>query len=237
MNFKTLTLVAAFFCSAIALRAQPAYDILIANARVLDGSGNPWRYADIAVTGDRIVAVGRLDSANARKIVDASGLYAAPGFIDVHSHAGPGLATPGLSAAAPLLAQGITTVAVNPDGGGPVDLAAQRQELLKDGLGVNVMLLAPHGSIRRQVMGMEDRPPDVSELGKMKELVGEAMKQGAFGLSSGLYYAPGSYAPTGEVIELARVAAEHGGAYQSHIRDESDYTVGLVVHPTVLGDP
>lgn len=227
MILKALTLLAALLLAVPALPAQPLYDVLIKNGRVLDGSGNPWRYADVAVAGDRIVAMGRLNAADARKTVDAAGLYLAPGFIDVHSHAGPGLATPALSAAAPLLAQGVTTVAVNPDGGGSVDLEGQRQVLLKDGLGVNVIQLAPHGSIRRQILGMEDRPPDTAELAKMKQLVRQAMQQGAFGLSSGLYYAPGSYAATEEVIELARVAAEFGGVYTSHIRDEADYNIGV----------
>src|SRR5690606_6005485 len=151
-----------------------------------------------------------------------------PGFIDVHSHAGPGLATRELSGARPLLAQGITTVFVNPDGGGPVDLVQQRRDLLEHGLGVNVALMVPHGSVRRAVLGMEDRAPTPEELERMKALVREGMEAGAFGLSSGPYYAPGSFADTEELIALARIAAEHGGVYTSHIRDEADYTIGVV---------
>lgn len=204
------------------------YDILIRDGRLLDGSGNPWRYADVAIAGDRIAHVGDLDGARAETVIDAGGLYVAPGFIDAHSHAGPALATAELSHAQPLLAQGITTVFVNPDGGGPVDLRAQRDSLLRDGLGVNVALLVPHGSVRRAVVGMDDRAHSTEELDSMRALVRAGMEAGAFGLSSGLYYAPGSYAPTEEVIELARVAAEFGGAYTSHIRDEADYNIGLV---------
>jgi N-acyl-D-amino-acid deacylase len=213
--------------SATAVVAQQ-YDLIIRNGRVLDGSGNPWFAADIAITGDRIAAVGRLPQATAGRVIDASGLYVAPGFIDVHSHAGGGLASPELSAARPLLAQGVTTVFVNPDGGGPVDLIEQHAELLEHGLGVNVALMVPHGSVRREVLGMADRAPTAAELERMKALVDDGMRAGAFGLSSGPYYAPGSFATTDELIELARVAATHGGVYSSHIRDEADYTIGVV---------
>ena len=208
--------------------AQQQYDILIRNGRVLDGTGNPWYHADIAIVGERIAAVGDLSGASAARTIEAEGLYVAPGFIDAHSHAGEGLATPGLSAAQPLLAQGITTVLVNPDGGGPVDLAKQRQELMADGLGVNVAQWVPHGSVREEVLGMEDRAPSATELERMKALVRAGMEDGAVGLSSGPFYAPGSYSTTEELVELAKVASEFGGAYSSHIRDEGDYNIGVV---------
>lgn len=204
------------------------YDVLIRNGRVLDGTGNPWYRADVAISGDRIVAVGDLAAATARRTIDARDLYVAPGFIDTHSHAGPGLAKAELSPAQPLLAQGITTVVVNPDGGGPVDLVKQRAELLRDGLGVNVAMMVPHGSVRREVLGMDDRAPTPPEMERMKSLVRAGMESGAYGLSSGPYYAPGSYAKTEELVELARIASEFGGVYTSHVRDESDYSIGLV---------
>jgi N-acyl-D-amino-acid deacylase len=117
---------------------------------------------------------------------------------------------------------------VNPDGGGPVNLARQRDSLLEHGLGVNVGLMIGHGSVRGNVMGPQDREPTAEELERMKSLVRTGMEQGAFGLSSGVFYSPGSFARTPELIALARVAAAHGGVYQSHIRDESDYTIGVV---------
>ena len=206
---------------------RPDYDVLIRNAHVLDGSGNPWFAADIAISADRIVAVGALPGAKAPRVIDAQGLTVAPGFIDVHSHAAEGLAGP-LNTAAPLLAQGVTTVLVNPDGGGPVDLAAQRQVFLSKGLGVNVAQFIGHGTVRQAVVGMADRAPADDELQRMRALVRAGMEAGAVGLSSGLYYAPGSYAKTDELVALARVAAESGGVYSSHIRDEADYTVGVV---------
>jgi N-acyl-D-amino-acid deacylase len=204
------------------------FDILIRNGRVLDGTGNPWYRADIGISGDRIRAVGLLPNATAKTVIDAADRYVTPGFIDVHSHAGAGLGTEELKHGHPLLAQGLTTVFVNPDGGGPVDLAAQRATYEKQKIGVNVAMMVPHGSIRREVMDMTDRDPDAGELAKMVELTRQGMVAGGFGLSSGLYYAPGSYSKTAEVVAMARATAPFGGVYSSHIRDESDYTIGVV---------
>ncbi len=222
-------LVAGGPISGLGARETPDYDILIRGGRILDGTGSEPFNADIAIRDDRIVAVGRLWPADAGLVLDARGLWVAPGFIDTHSHAGGGLTTPELSHARPLLAQGITTIVANPDGGGPVDLEAQRLDLLKNGLGVNVAQMVSHGSIRSEVMGMADRAPTPVELDSMRVLVRRAMEAGAVGLSSGPFYAPGSYSETEELVALARVAAEHGGrVYQSHVRDESDYTIGLL---------
>lgn len=219
-------------CLSALAAAVPAHaqerSVLIRSGRVMDGSGNPWIRADVLIRGDRIEAVGRLPDVAADEVIDATGLYVTPGFIDVHSHAGEGLATPELSHAEPLLAMGLTTVFVNPDGGGPVDLAAQRAELLADGLGVNAAQLVSHGSVRGEVVGSADRAATPAELDRMRALVHRAMEEGAWGLSSGTFYAPGSYAPPEEIQELARVVAPYGGAYESHIRDESTYSVGLI---------
>jgi N-acyl-D-amino-acid deacylase len=230
-----VTRLAILFAAAttlLALMAQswsmrPDYDLLLKNARVLDGSGNPWMRADVAVSGGRVVVVGPLGDAPAARVVDLDGLVLAPGFIDVHSHAARGLGG-ALHTAVPLLAQGVTTVVINPDGGGPVDLAAQRAALTARGTGVNVAQFVPHGSIRREVMGGDDRAPTPGELARMQALVRRGMDAGAVGLSSGLYYAPGTYATTEEVVALASVAAESGGVYSSHIRDEADYSIGVV---------
>jgi N-acyl-D-amino-acid deacylase len=229
MTLRRLTAaLAACVALAAPAAAQPTYDLVIRNGRLLDGAGNPWIRADVAITGDRIAAIGDLSAARARRVIDAAGRYVAPGFIDTHSHAGPGLATPALSGAAPLLAQGITTVFVNPDGGGPTDLAQQRTRLAAVRPGVNVGLMVPHGSVRGAVLGAQNRAATATELERMRGIVRAGMAAGAFGLSSGPFYAPGSYAPTEELVALARVAGEGGGVYTSHIRDESDYSIGVV---------
>lgn len=220
----------AFFLSAAFSLAAPAepFDLLIRNGRVLDGSGNPWIKSDVAVTGDRIVAIGDLSEATADRVIDASGLYVAPGFIDTHSHAASGLADVERAPARTLVAQGLTTVLINPDGSGALDLERQAKELMSHGVGVNVGQMVPHGSVRGLVLGQEDRHATDEELDQMRALVRRGMEAGAFALSSGPFYTPGSFAPTAELIELAKVAAEFGGAYQSHIRDESDYSIGVV---------
>ncbi len=214
------------------LLVQPALaqdgTVLIRNGRLLDGMGNPWILSDVLLRGDRIEAVGRLGDVKADLVVDATGLYVAPGFIDTHTHAADGLATPGLSHGRPLLAQGLTSIFANPDGGGPVDLARQRAELLRDGLGVNVAQFVPHGSVREAVLGQDDRAPTAAEMERMRALVRAGLEEGAWGMSSGTFYVPGFYSKPEEIEDLARIVAEFRGGYQSHYRDESDATVGLI---------
>jgi N-acyl-D-aspartate/D-glutamate deacylase len=213
--------------SSVGFAQTGRVDILIQGGRVLDGSGNPWYLADVAIDEGRIVAVGRLDSIQAELVIDAEGLYVAPGFIDPHTHSDRGLAKEELKAARSHLAQGVTTVVVNLCGGGQWPLMEQRRTYEEQGVGVNVAMLIPHGTIRQRVLGMEDRPPTDDELERMRALVREGMQAGAFGLSTGLYYAPGSYAATEEIIALAKEIGA-GGVHASHIRDESDYTIGLL---------
>jgi N-acyl-D-amino-acid deacylase len=222
-------LISAVWCLlAVPLLAQSSrFDIVIRGGRVLDGSGNPWMGVDIGIRNGRIVEMGRLSNASATRVIDAAGLTVTPGFVDVHSHAGEGLSG-SLKEAHQLLAQGITTVAINPDGSGPIDLRAQRAGYEERGIGVNVALYVPHGSIRREVIGMADRDPTAAELERMVTLARRGMEAGGIGLSSGLYYAPGSYAKTEEVIAVAKVVGEMGGVYESHIRDEADYNIGVV---------
>ncbi len=223
---------AAAWCVAIGAAQTPQaphFAVLIKNGRVLDGSGNPWVRADVGIRDGRIVSVGRLTTATADTVIDAGNRFVTPGFIDVHSHAAESLTRAELKPARPILAQGVTTLVVNPDGGGPVDLVAQRAALEKGGLGPNVALLIGHGSVRNAVMrDSQKREPTSEELDAMRALVRRAMEQGAFGLSSGLFYTPGSFAKTEEVIALAAVAGEFSGVYTSHIRDEANYDIGVV---------
>ncbi len=207
--------------------ARTDFDILIVGGRLIDGTGNPWRRADVGIRGNRIAAIGLLAGRTADTVIDANDGVVAPGFIDVHSHALSNIADPRLRDARPLIAQGVTTVVGNPDGGGPIDLKQQAAELEADGgIGVNAALLIGHGSVRTAAMPPPaDRAPTPAELDEMRRLVRQAVADGAFGLSSGLFYVPGRYAKTEEVIALAK---EAGGVYTSHIRDEGNYQGGVV---------
>ena len=200
------------------LRSQPAVDLLLVGGLVHDGSGRPPERQDVGVAGERISFVGDATAAglDAAVVVDVDGLLVTPGFIDMHSHAE--LAADYGRDALPFLHQGITTVAIGVDGAGTPDVA----ELfagLEGRIGVHAFAYAGHGEIRRRVIGEEDRAPTPAELDEMRALVRQAMHEGAFGLSTGLFYVPGYYATTEEVIELARVAAAFDGIYDTHDRD------------------
>jgi N-acyl-D-amino-acid deacylase len=225
---KLAAFLSGLLVCSLALRAEN-FDVLIRGGRLLDGTGAPWRYADVALVGDRIAAVGLIDAAaGARTVIDARGLYVAPGFIDPHSHAGPALAKRELAGAEPLLAQGVTTVFINPDGGGPPDLAPQLAAIALAGPGVNAAPMIGHNAVRIAVLGYDNRAPTEAELERMRALVRAAMQAGAFAFSSGPFYTPGNFSKTDELVALAKVAAEFGGFYTSHIRDEGDYGIGLV---------
>jgi N-acyl-D-amino-acid deacylase len=211
------------------LPTNAATDIVVRGARVLDGTGAPWFYADVLIRDGLIHAVGRVAAVNADTTeIDGRGCYLAPGFIDPHSHAGEALETEALAGAKALIAQGVTTVFINPDGGGALDLLAQRDAIMAQRPAVNVAALIGHNTVREAVMGYADRDPTADELQAMRELVRAGMAAGAYGLSAGPFYAPGSFSRTPEQVALAAVAAEWGGVYSSHIRDEGDYSIGLL---------
>ncbi len=199
----------------------PSYDVLIRGGRILDGTGNPWFPADVAIKDGRIAAIGRLEGATATRILDARGLYVVPGFIDLHSHADEGLGSPRTNANPNMLMQGVTTVVVNQDGRSPWPIAEQKALYERQGIGTNVVLLVGHGTVRRLVMG-EDirRPATPEEIERMKALVRQGLEEGAFGLSAGLEYVPGRWSTTEELIELAKVVAAYGGFYIAHQRSE-----------------
>jgi len=228
MNRAIFLVLTLLLLPSAPVDGQESFDVIIRNGKVFDGTGNPWFRADVGLKDGRVAAVGNLCGATAPVDVDATGLFVAPGFIDTHTHAGGGLATAELSQARPLLAQGLTMILANPDGRGPLDLAAQREALLKDGLGVNVGQMVGHGSLRKAVIGVEDRFATDQELEEMKVILRAGMEEGAWGFSAGPFYTPGSYSDTREHVELAKVASEYGAPYQSHVRDEADYTVGVI---------
>jgi N-acyl-D-amino-acid deacylase len=195
---------------------EPA-DVLLRGGTVHDGSGSAGRTADVAIRDGRIVFVGRSAGVSARDTVDVAGLVVAPGFIDMHSHAE--LHEEWGRDALPFLYQGITTAVLGVDGDGTNDIAGTFDGYNARGIGVNAMRYVGHNTARRAVMGTADRAPTASELDAMRAYVRNGMEQGALGLSSGLFYVPGSYAATEEVIELNRVTAPYGGIYDTHDRD------------------
>jgi N-acyl-D-amino-acid deacylase len=230
---RTVQFVARVFIGLLVLTGSASgtvgqqFDVVIQGGHILDGSGNPWYRADIGIVGDRIVAIGRLDSARATRIVDARGRTVTPGFIDLHSHAdGPEYGNTGLRSdnparrAAPnLVAQGITTVVVNHDGRSPWPIGEQRDALLRKGTGPNVAVLIGHGTIRRMVMGDDFRRNATdTEVDSMRALVSTGMREGAFGLSSGLEYVPGRWSDTREVKALVAELAPYEGVYVTHER-------------------
>ena len=222
--------LAAMLCCVGALAAaqknSPEFDILIRNGRVFDGSGAPAFKADIAVKGDQIILVGKSIRGRAGRTIDARGLFVIPGFIDLHTHADRGMYFPENRACFNYLRQGVTTIVGGQCGTSAWPIFEKAEDLVKmwssEGIGPNAALLVGHGTIRRLVLGMDNRPPTPEELGKMKSLVKEAMEQGASGLSTGLIYPPSSFAETDEIVELVKVIAPYGGIYHSHIRNESD---------------
>lgn len=236
MKRTALTAVLAFTISLVtplAARAQDTgpFDMLVLGGRVLDGTGNPWFRADIGVRDGRIVAVGMLDNATADRVVDATGRYVTPGFIDIHSHADDGSARIGGStirtdsihrkAAPNVISQGVTTVVVNHDGRSPWPIRDQRSILERQGVGPNVMLMVGHGTVRREVMGDDvQRPATDAEVREMQLLVRQALEEGAVGMSAGLEYVPGRWSTTDEVARVAEELVAFDGVYISHERSE-----------------
>ncbi len=205
-------------------------DLLIQGGTVVDGSGSAPVKADIGIRGDRVVFVGKAAKLKvmAAKTLDATGMIVAPGFVDPHTHALEDLSNPKLSGNENYLMQGVTTVVTGNDGDGPVNVAETLEKWERQGIGTNAALLVGHGSVRRQVVGNGDDEPSIEQLARMKNITGQAIGEGAFGMSTGLFYAPGSYAKTEEVIEIAKSVAEKGGIYDTHLRDEGSYSIGLL---------
>ena len=211
--------------------AQQAVDVLITGAMVYDGRGGAGRVTDIGIRGDRIAFVGAAPAGVAAKLrVDAKGLIVSPGFIDPHTHTYEGL--PKLSAErrqnASSLMQGITTVVLGADGRGPVEVARILDESERAGLGTNTYALTGFGTVRSRVMGASSAPASKAQIDSMRALITQAMKEGAYGVGSGLFYAPQSYANTEEVLAVVSAAKPFGGVYDTHQRDESSYTIGLL---------
>jgi N-acyl-D-aspartate/D-glutamate deacylase len=219
---------------------QDTYDVLIKNARVFDGSGRDGVRADVAVKGDTIVKVGRALKGTAGRIINAKGLHLSPGFIDLHTHADGGMIFPENRPALNYLKQGVTSLVVGQCGQSAWPRFEKAKDQIKrwteEGIGPNAALLVGHGNVRELVMGMEKRAPRPEELEQMKELVKEAMEQGAHGISTGLIYQPGSFSETGEVIELVKVVKSYNGIYHTHIRDERNELLEAVKEAILISE-
>ena len=220
-------LVFGLFFSGILSAQQPdPFDLIITNGRIMDGSGNPWFYGDIAIRGERIVEIGALSHTHARKTLDVKGSIVCPGFIDIHSHADDTYGrnnirsdNPILRAAHNMVMQGVTTLVVNHDGRSPDSIEEQRKQMERGGVGPNVALMVGHNSIRRRAMGDDyQRLATPQEIKKMKMFIAEGMEAGAYGLSAGLEYVPGRWSNTEEVIELVASVKPYGGVYIVHER-------------------
>jgi N-acyl-D-aspartate/D-glutamate deacylase len=226
-----------FLLNTLIAAAGPAVeaDVVIRGVTLFDGSGQPGVKGDLAIRGERLVAVGQFTVAGKPRLIDGSGLVAAPGFIDLHTHSDYPLQKAETRANLCYLTQGVTTVVTGNCGSGPVDVAAYFRTLEKNRVGTNVIHQMPHNDVRRQVMGNVNRLPTAAELTKMEASIDQGMKAGAWGLSTGLIYNPGTYARTEEIIALAKVAARHGGFYASHIREEGTGVLSAINEALTIG--
>jgi len=204
----------------------PEFDLVITGGRIIDGTGNPWFFADIAVKDGRIAEIGRVAPERAARVIDARGKVVAPGFIDVHAHIEDGLEIGGIEKrplAENYLRMGVTSVITGNCGFSRLPLGEWFAKLEKMGVSINLGSLAGHNDIRRKGMGGDfNRPPTPEELQRMRELTAQAMRDGAVGFSSGLEYVPGTYAKTDELVALAKESAAFGGIYTTHMRDEGN---------------
>lgn len=220
---------------AVSATGQDApFDLIVRGGRLVDGTGNPWIRADVGVRGDRIARIGDLADAAAGRVIDAAGLVVAPGFIDPHTHALRGIFD--VPTADNYLLQGVTTLTEGNDGASPWPVGEHLAAIAASGISLNWAVFAGQGTIRREVLGADDREPTPAELDRMRALVADAMEAGALGLSTGLFYVPGSFTSTEEVVALAEVAAAHGGIYISHMRDEAQRLLDSVRETIRIGE-
>ena len=223
-------LLAATLLAGTAMAAPPAADILIRGGTVYTGAAAPPFVGDVELKGDRIVYVGKARGTVAARTIDARGRIVAPGLIDAHTHPDSYIRSADAKARLnlPWLAQGVSTVVIGVDGYGTPDVAEDARKLVASGIGTNVVPFVGFGAIRGRVLGEADRAPTAAELTEEKRLAAKGMCEGALGLSTGLFYAPQSFATTDEVAAVAAEAGKRGGMYDTHQRDESSYTIGLI---------
>jgi len=210
-------------------RATKTYDIIIRNGKIIDGTGNPWFYADVGINRDKIETIGDLSKAMAKKSINAKELIVCPGFIDMHTHCDYDLGNPKCKSNLNYLIQGVTTVVTGNCGESiSLEVLKTKKKWEKQGIGTHVIFLVGHGNIRRQVMGTVPRKATSEEIEKMKILVRKTMDEGAWGMSTALEYIPGRYADTNEVIALIKIVREYQGVYTTHMRNEADRIIEAI---------
>ena len=235
--FVPIIAVILMLASAVepaAQRPDPIYDLVIRAGLVIDGSGSPRYRADVAIRGDTIVRIAAHITESARQTIDAKDQVVAPGFIDIHTHARRGIFE--VPTADNYVRQGVTTLIEGPDGSSPIPLAPFLKRVEELPNSVNFGMFIGQGSVRAAVIGDANRKPTPEELEQMRALVKQGMDDGAFGLSSGLFYVPGAFTETDEVVELAKVAAQSGGIYISHMRDEANRIIASVKETIAIGE-
>ena len=212
----------------------PRYDVVLRNGRIVDGTGSPWYRGDVAIQGDTIARIAPSITDSPARVIDVEGQVIAPGFIDLHTHARRGIFE--VPTADNYVRQGVTTLMEGPDGGSPVPLGPFLAKLEALQKSVNIGSFIGQGAVRSAVIGDVNREPTAGELEKMRALVEQGMQEGAFGLSSGLFYVPGTFTSTNEVVELAKVAGRFGGIYISHMRDEASGILDSVKETIAIGE-
>src|SRR5437762_4144421 len=234
MRFLTPILLVILLSFAPRAQAPAAYDLLIRNGRIVDGTGSPWYRGDVAVRGDTIARIAPRIDAPAARVVDAGGRVVAPGFIDLHTHARRGIFD--VPTADNYVRQGVTTLIEGPDGSSPFPIKPFLDRIAATRITPNFGLFVGQGTIRTEVIGSVNRKATDAEIERMRGMVRGGMEDGAFGLSSGLFYVPGTFTPTAEVVELARVAGRMGGIYISHMRDEASHVLDSVRETIQIGE-
>lgn len=231
---KIIVLLACLvFLTAFSFAQTAQFDVAIKNARIVDGTGNPWFRGDIGINNGRIAKIGVINNGEAKEVIDAKNQIVAPGFIDVHAHTENIFNNP---AAENFIRMGVTSLVTGNCGGSVVDVGKFLDNYKKTPVSVNLATLIAHGSVRRDVLGAENRAPSPEEMQKMEALVEKGMKEGAVGLSTGLIYVPGTYAKTEEVVSLAKVAKKYNGVYASHIRNEADKVFEAIAEAINIGE-
>jgi N-acyl-D-amino-acid deacylase len=234
VTFFRAFIVAAALSALSTHAAEPAYDLILRNARIIDGTGAPWYRGDLAIRAETIAAIAPTINAAAKRVVDVKDAVVAPGFIDLHTHASRGIFE--VPTADNYVRQGVTTIIEGPDGGSPVPLKPFLDKLEATPRSINIGSFLGQGSVRQRVVGLANRTATPEEIARMRGIVEQGMRDGAFGLSTGLFYVPGTFTPLSEVVELQKAVSPYRGVHTSHMRDEASRVLESVRETIAIGE-